>query len=274
MTKEVNIGKEQIPLLGFGTWELVGDQCYTMVKEAIKAGYRHIDTAQFYENEEQVGRAIRESGISRRELFVTTKIWGTDASAEGIKLVTKQSLKRLGLEKVNLLLLHWRNPAVPLEESLRALDRMKQEGLTAEIGVSNFTSAMIHEAVRVYDGLIATNQIEYHPFLSQTKVIHACKDHKITITAFCPIARGRVFQSATLKRISTKHGKTPAQVSLRWLLQQDVVAIPRTTSVARLKENLSILDFELSDHEMKEISSLAEPNGRIVDFSWAPTWDS
>ena len=262
-----------IPAVGLGTWELRGVNCAGIVAHALRIGYRHVDTAEFYENEATVGEGIRNSGIRREDVFVTTKVWGTNSTAAAVESATKGSLSRLRLDEVDLLLLHWADPLVPLEETMGALSKMKKNGLTRHVGVSNFTAAMLAEAVELSEEPILTNQIEYHPYLDQSKVIATGVSHGVAITAFCPIARGRVSDSDVIGRIGKEHGKSPAQVSLRWLLQQNVISIPRTSQFERLNENIAIFDFELSQAEMSEIASLARPDGRLVNFSWAPKWD-
>jgi 2,5-diketo-D-gluconate reductase B len=214
-------------------------------------------------------------------VFVTTKVWGTDLAPPELERSTKESLTRLRFTEVDLLLLHWANPSVPLAETLGALGKMKTMGLARHIGISNFTVALLEEAVRLSDEPLVNNQIEYHPYLDQSKVIAACQRHTMAVTAFCPIARGRVSDDDVMNRIAKAHGKSAIQVSLRWLFQQNVVSIPRTTKLERLKENFAIFDFELSRTEMSEITrrsrvhrpGLARPDGRLVNFSWAPTYN-
>lgn len=262
-----------IPSVGLGTWELRGVSCAGIVAHALRIGYRHVDTAEFYENEAAVGDGIRNSGIRREDVFVTTKVWGTNSTAAAFERAAKESLSRLRLNEVDLLLLHWADPLVPLEETMSALSKMKKNGLARHVGVSNFTAAMLAKAVELSEEPILTNQIEYHPYLDQSKVIATGVSHGVAITAFCPIARGKVSDSDVVRRIGKTHGKSAAQVSLRWLLQQSVISIPRTSNFERLNENISIFDFELSREEMGEIGGLARPDGRLVDFSWAPKWD-
>ncbi len=263
----------RIPLLGLGTWELRGRQCARLVEQALRLGYRHIDTAQIYENERDVGEGIRASGIKRSEVFVTTKVWMAHFAPNDLQRSVKESLVKLRLTDVDLLLLHWPNPQIPLSETLGALCRVKQEGYTRHIGVSNFTVALIEAAVQFSTEPIVTNQIELHPYLDQSKVIAACKRHGISITAYCPIARGRAGSDEVLARIGRGHGKTASQVSLRYLVQQGFVVIPRTSRVERLSENMAIFDFELTAKEMDEIRGLAHASGRLLDVAWAPRWD-
>jgi 2,5-diketo-D-gluconate reductase B len=271
--KMIKSHNADIPAVGLGTWELRGVNCAGIVEHALRIGYRHVDTAEFYENEEEVGEGIRNSGIKRESIFVTTKVWGANSAAAAVERAAKQSLFRLRLDEVDLLLLHWADPLVPLEETMGALSKMKKIGLTQHVGVSNFTAAMLTKAVELSEEPIVTNQIEYHPFLDQSRVIGAGVSQGVATTAFCPIARGKVSDSDIIRRIAKQHAKSPAQVCLRWLLQQNVISLPRTSKVERLSENISIFDFELSQGEMSEIGGLAQPDGRLVDFSWAPKWD-
>ena len=265
----------RIPLVGFGTWELRGRLCARIVEQALRLGYRHIDTAEMYDNEREVGEAVRASGVKRHEVFVTTKIWPSHFASRALERATKDSLVRLRLSEVDLLLLHWPNPRVPLAETLGALCKVKEMGLTRHIGVSNFTVALIEEAVRLAAEPLVCNQIEMHPFLDQSKVTAACRAHGMAVIAYSPIARGNAKNDALLTRIARVHGKSAAQVSLRYLVQQDVAVIPRTSKVERLSENLAVFDFELSEAEMAEIRLLARPGGRLVDYAYSgsPRWD-
>ena len=262
----------RIPAIGLGTWELRGRTCARLVEQALRLGYRHIDTAQVYENEREVGDGVRASGVKRDEVFVTTKIWTTHFAARDLERSAKESLARLRLTEVDLLLLHWPNPQVPLSETLGALARVKKLGMARHIGVSNFTVALIDEAVALCPELVC-DQVEYHPYLDQTKVREACARHGMAVVAYSPVAKGRIKGDATLARIGQAHGKTAAQVCLRWLVQQDVSAIPRTSKIERLSENIDIFDFALSDEEMRQIFGMASAKGRLTDFGFAPKWD-
>jgi 2,5-diketo-D-gluconate reductase B len=262
-----------IPLLGLGTWDIRGEVCKRIVRQAIALGYRHIDTAQAYENEAEVGEGIRSSGLPREQIFLTTKVWWTHLAPADLLRSARESLHRLKLGYVDLLLIHWPNPSVPLDQTVAALCKAKRDGLTKHIGVSNFTTALIDKAVQYATEPLATNQIELHPFLDQSKVIAACKANGISVTAYSPIVRGRAGDDPVLAKIGRAHGKSVAQVCLRYLVQQGVIAIPRTSKLERLSENAEIFDFELSGAEMGEIRSLAKPDGRLVSPSWAPVWD-
>lgn len=263
----------RIPAIGLGTWELRGRDCARVVEQALRLGYRHIDTAQMYENEREVGDGVRSSGVSRNDVFVTTKVWTTHFAPLDLERSTKESLARLRFDHVDLLLLHWPNPQVPLAETLGALARMKQQGHARNIGVSNFTVALIEEAVAKCPEPLVCDQVEYHPWLDQSKVLDACRDNGMALVAYSPVAKGKVKNDETLNSLAALYGKTPAQICLRWLVQQNVIAIPRTTKVERLSENIGVFDFELSDEDMATIFALASPKGRIVDYGFAPKWD-
>src|SRR6195952_1975692 len=223
----VDANGAKIPAIGLGTWELRGRACARLVEQALKLGYRHIDTAQVYENEREVGEGLRASGVRREEVFVTTKGWTTHFAPNDLERSTKDSLSKLRLSEIDLLLLHWPNPQVPLSETLGALARVKQLGMVRHIGVSNFTVALIDEAAAAAPEPLACDQVEYHPYLDQTKVREACARHGMALVAYSPVAKGRIKDDATLTRIGRAHGKTAAQVCLRWLVQQDLGGKPR-----------------------------------------------
>ena len=261
-----------IPIVGLGTWALRGRDCARLVEQAIRIGYRHIDTAQMYENERAVGEGVHASG-RRAEVVVTTKVQPTHLAPHDLERSVKESLAHLRLDVIDLLLIHWPNPRVPLSETLGAMAKMKREGYARQIGVSNFTVALLDEANRVSPEPLICNQIECHPYLDQSKVIAACKKHGMAVVAYSPIARGSARGDAVLERIGKAHGKSAAQVCLRFLVQQGIAVIPRTSKVERLEENIALFDFSLSDVEMHTIGKLAGRNGRIVDWSWSPNWD-
>jgi 2,5-diketo-D-gluconate reductase B len=262
----------RIPIIGLGTWALRGRECERLVEQAIRIGYRHIDTAQMYDNEREVGEGVRASGL-RSEVMVTTKVQPSLLAPRDLERSVKESLARLRLDAIDLLLIHWPNPRVPLSETLGAMAKMKHAGYTRQIGVSNFTVALLDEANKVSSEPLVCNQIECHPYLDQDKVIASCRKHGMAAVAYSPIARGGAKGDKLLARIGQAHGKTAVQVCLRWLTQQGIVVIPRTSKVERLEENFAILDFDMSDAEMKEIAGLARRGGRIVDWTWSPKWD-
>lgn len=262
-----------IPVIGLGTWELRGQACARIVSQALRLGYRHIDTAQIYDNEREVGEGVRSSGILREHVFVTTKIWWTHFTPGALERSAAESLAKLKLQYIDLLLLHWPNASVPLAETLASLGRVKREGLAKHIGVSNFTVKLIEEAVAHSGEPLVTNQVELHPYIDQRKVIAACARYGISVTAYSPIARGKAKGDALLAKVGEAHGKTAAQVCLRYLVQQGIIVIPRTSRVERLNENFMIFDFELSAAEMERIGALATPYGRALSPAWAPDWD-
>jgi 2,5-diketo-D-gluconate reductase B len=265
----------RIPLLGLGTWELRGRGCARVVEQALRLGYRHVDTAELYENEREVGEGVRASAVKRGDLFVTTKIWPDHFAPRELERAARDCLVRLRLSEVDLLLLHWPNPKVPLSETIGALCKVKRDGLARHIGISNFTVALIEEAWRATSEPLVCNQIECHPFLDQSKVIAECGKRDMAVVAYSPIARGDARGNDLLGRIGTAHNKTAVQVCLRFLVQHGIVVIPRTSKVERLSENAAIFDFELSKTEMAEIAALSHPDGRLVDWAYSgrPKWD-
>ena len=265
----------RIPLLGLGTWELRGRACARLVEQALRLGYRHIDTAEMYDNERNVGEGLHACGVKRGDIFVTTKIWPSHFAPRELERAARDCLVRLRLSEVDLLLLHWPNPQIPLAETLGALCKVKRDGLARHIGVSNFSVALIEQALRAASEPLVCNQVECHPYLDQSKAIAACRRHGMAVVAYSPIARGNAKNDKVLRRIGAAHGKSAAQVSLRFLVQQNIVVIPRTSRVERLSENAAIFDFALSDREMAEIAALAHPGGRLIDwaFSGTPQWD-
>lgn len=264
----------KIPAIGLGTWQLSGGTCTRAVIAALECGYRHVDTAKMYGNEAEVGEGLKQSGVPRTEIFVTTKVWRDDLHDGDLQRSAEGSLKRLGLDKLDLLLIHWPNRDIPLQEAIKALCETRACGLTRHIGVSNFPVALLEEALFVATEPIVTNQCEYHPWLDQTKVLAACREHGVSFTSYCPLGRGEGPRDPEIKKIAEAHGKIPSQVLLRWHIQQpDVIAIPRSGTPTHIRENIAIIDFELSPDEMRAISGMARKDGRIVDFDWAPDWD-
>ena len=261
----------KIPLIGLGTWTLRGRDCARLVEQAIGVGYRHIDSAQMYGNEREVGEGVRASG-RRGEVMVTTKIQPTNLAPRDVESSVKESLRALNLDAIDLLLIHWPNPRVPLADTLGAMAKLKRAGVTRQIGVSNFTVALIEQAAKLAPDLVC-NQVECHPFLNQDKVLAACRKHGMAMVAYSPIARSSAAGDKLLARIGKAHGKSAVQISLRYLTQQGIAAIPRTSKVERLKENFDIFDFALTDAEMREVHALGGHDGRIVDWSWSPQWD-
>lgn len=271
----ISAGGAEIPALGFGTFELEPEDALRMVDHAIQAGYRHIDTAQIYGNESAVGEAIAHAPVKREELFVTTKVWINAMRPGKMERSVEESLRALRMDSVDLLLLHWPNPKVDFEAMFDSLNRIREEGLSRHIGVSNYPTDWLQRALETSRGPLVTNQVEYHPFLTQDRVGDMLRRHELALTAYSPLARGRVFGDATLQTIGERHGKNPGQVALRWLIQQPgVAAIPRSSSEENASANIDIFDFELSNEEMKEIAGLGSPDGRTINpEGLAPEWD-
>ena len=271
---DIRAGDVTMPVIGLGTWQLENGSAQPLVEKALELGYRHIDTAQIYGNEQDVGAALAATGVPRGEIFVTTKVW-VDHFAQGdLQRSVEVSLKKLRVPQVDLLLLHWPKPKPALGETMAALNDVRDRGLTSAIGLSNFPSVLMAQAQAASEAPIATNQVEYHPYLSQKTLIAKAKAMGSSITAWSPLAQGQVAEDPVLIEIGQAHGKTPGQVTLRWQVQQGVITIPRTKTPARLAENFDIFDFALSDAEMARIFALARPDGRLgkwLDKAFA--WD-
>ena len=264
-----------IPKIGLGTWQLRGERCAEIVAAALRAGYVHVDTAQGYANEEFVGEGLAASGVPRGSVFVTTKV-RPDRMAEGdLQRSVDESLSKLRVSEIDLLLLHWPNPEMPLAATIRALNEVKRDGRARHIGLSNFTSRLLEKAWLLTGEPFAAEQIEYHPYLDQTTMLAALRRHGMAIIAYCPIALGKVAGDPDIEAIARAHGRTAAQATLRWLVQQpDVVAIPKTARTERLEENLAVFDFALTDAEMARMSALTRAGSRNVNEpQWVPEWD-
>lgn len=261
----------RVPALGFGTFRLQGDACRDAVEHALAIGYRHIDTAQGYDNEEEVGRALAASAVPRDELFLVTKVRPSNFRADDAIHSSKESLRKLGVDYVDLLLLHWPEPKVPIEETLGALRVLQDEGRVRRIGVSNFPPSLVARANSTQR--IFANQVEYHPFLHQRKLRAQAEELDLLLTAYSPIAKGAVMDEPVLQEIGAAHGKTPVQVTLRWLVQQDrVAAIPKAATAKHRESNFDVFDFDLSPEEMTRIHDL-EREERLVDPAGGPVWE-
>ncbi|MGC8777629.1 MAG: aldo/keto reductase [Candidatus Caldatribacteriaceae bacterium] len=247
----------RVPVIGFGTWDIRGEEGKKAVLSALSLGYRHIDTAEFYDNEEQVGSAIRESGVPREEIFLTTKVWYTHLRRGDVIRSCETSLRKLGTDYVDLYLIHWPTESVPLEETIGAMEQLREAGKIRFLGVSNFDIPLLEKARQIAPSPVLTNQVECHPYLAQKDLVRYCQEKKVILTAYSPLARGRLRGDPVLGRIGKKYGKSPNQVALRWLIQQGMVAaIPKAQSVVHQKENLEIFDFTLTPEEMEEIGRL------------------
>lgn len=264
-----------LPALGFGTFRMPGEEVLKILPLALKVGFRHVDTAQIYGNEAEVGEVIAGSGIARPDIFLTTKVWVDKFAHKDFIPSVDESLKKLRTDYVDLLLLHWPQSPVPLAEQIGALNEVVKAGKVRHIGVSNYNTALMGEAVALSDAPIVTNQIEYHPYLDQSKVLAAARSYGMSVTAYYAMANGKVPNEPLLADIGARYGKTAAQVVLRWLIQQQgVVALSKTATESRLGENFAVFDFLLTGDEMAAISALARPDGRIVNPGHlAPKWD-
>ncbi len=267
----IRLGGAEVPALGFGTFRMKGDECAEAVERALTAGYRHLDTAEIYGNEEDVARGIRSSGVDRSELFITTKAWMDDLSPSGVTASLEGSLRRLDTDYVDLWLIHWPNAAHPLRETLAAMSGLAAKGEVRHLGVSNFPAALFDEAASMAP--IVCNQVEYHPYLAQERVLAAARSRDAFVTAYAPLAMGKVQGDATLREIGERHGKTATQVALRWLIQQPrVAAIPKASDPDHIEENFAIFDFTLTDEETTRVDGLARGE-RLIDPDFGPIWD-
>lgn len=271
----VSANGANMPALGFGTFRMKEDAVHAILPKAIALGFRHIDTAQIYKNEAAVGAAIKASRVPRADIFLTTKVWVDRFRHDDLLASVDESLARLETDHVDLLLLHWPKSDVPLAERIGALNEVVKAGKARHIGISNFNTAMMAEAVKLSDAPLATNQVEYHPYLDQTKVIEGARKAGLSVTAYYVMADGKVPKDQLLREIGATHGKTAAQVALRWVVQQEgLVALSKTATESRLKENFDIFDFALTAHEMQAIHALATPDGRIINPGHlAEAWD-
>jgi 2,5-diketo-D-gluconate reductase B len=254
-----------IPALGFGTGALTGGMSAEAVVAALKAGYRHIDTARKYGTERAVGEALRVSGLPRNDIFLTTKVSHENLRAGDFAKSVDDSLAALKVDYVDLLLIHWPNPEIALAETMPALAKAKRLGLARHIGVANFNIALLDQAIKLCPEPLAALQAEYHPYLDQSKLLAAVRQHGLVFIAYCPLGRGRLFGDPVLAEIAGKRGRSVAQVALRWLLQQDVAAIPFSSKPQRIADNFNVFDFTLTDDEMKRIAALKRSDGRVAN---------
>jgi diketogulonate reductase-like aldo/keto reductase len=254
-----------IPALGFGTSPMTGAFSADEVLAALRAGYRHIDTAWKYGTERAVGQAIHASGLPRKDIFLTTKVSHEYLRADDFARSVDDSLAALQVDSVDLLMVHWPNPEIPLAETMTALAKAKRQGLARHIGVANFNIALLDQAIRLCPEPLVALQAEYHPYLDQSKLLAAARARGLVYVAYCPLGRGRLFGDKVLVEIAQARGRTVAQVALRWLMQQNVAAIPRSSNPQRIADNFKVFDFALSDDEMARIFALRRANGRIAN---------
>jgi 2,5-diketo-D-gluconate reductase B len=263
----------EIPVMGFGTSGLGGDAA-ELVAIALRLGYRHLDTARKYGTERGVGDGIRASGVSRAKIFLTTKVSHENLRPADFVRSVETSLGELQVDHVDLLLIHWPNPKIPIADCIGPLAAAKRAGLTRHIGVANFTTGLLEQAIRACPEPLVTNQVECHAYLDQSKMLEALRHHGMALTAYCPLARGRLMGDPVLGEIAHDRKKTLAQIALRFLVQQEIVApIPRSSNPARIAENLDVFDFRLTADEMERIAALKRPNGRVANPAFAPQWD-
>lgn len=262
-----------VPKLGLGTFQLEKEDCKQAVSWALEAGYRHLDTARMYENEQYVGAGLSESGVDREDVFITTKLQMGELHPEGVKESCTKSLELLDTSYVDLLLIHWPEKNVPLAETMAAMTELKNEGKVKHLGVSNFTVQWLEDACKSCLEPVFCNQIEFHPFLQQQKVLDTCRKHQVAVTAYSPLARGRVMDESTLKELGEKYSKTPAQITLHWMMQcDDLIAVPKGSSKQHIHENMEIFDFEMDPADLDKVSGL-DRNQRLIDPDFAPEWD-
>ena len=275
MTETVKANGAEIPAIGLGTWDLRGDAVAPAVHAALDAGYRHIDTAAMYANETEVGEAIQSHATPRSEIWITTKVWASDLADGRLQKSAEASLKRLKLDQVDLLLIHWPSREVPFREQVLALCDAKRRGLARHIGVANFTPKFLESAVAIATEPIVTNQVEHHPWLDQRKLMATAEKLGVSTTSYSPLGRTRLLAERAIVDIARAKGKTPAQVVLRWHVQQPMnIAIPKSANPQRIAENIAIFDFALTNEEMQRISGLARKDGRMVQGSYPTDWDA
>lgn len=264
-----------IPSIGFGTYGISSADTLRLIPAALKAGFRHIDTAQIYGNEAEVGEGILRSGVPREDVFITTKVWVSNLPRRRFLASVDESLRNLRTDFIDLLLLHWPSKLVPLADQMAVLNEVVHGGKVLKIGVSNFNSALVEQAVELSDIPLATNQFEYHPYLGQSTILAATRRGGMSPTAYCAMAVGKVFTDPRLTSIAARYRKSVSQIVLRWIIQQEVVALSRTVHEERLAENINVFNFELEADDMQAIHRLAVPNSRIVNPpGLAPVWDT
>ena len=261
----------EVPKIGFGTWQIHGDECAAAVRDALELGYRHIDTARVYDNERFVARGLAESGVPRGEVWLTTKVWMDDLTRDRLHASVENSLLDLRTDYLDLLLIHWPAPDVPLEETVGEMVRLRDAGRIRHLGVSNFPAGMLERALELAPFLC--DQVEYHALLGQHRLLDVARERDLVLAAYAPFAHGEIHDEPVLAEIGEAHGKSAGQVALRWLIEQErVVAIPKAASHENRVANLEVFDFELTPAERERIDELPKDR-RHFDTSWAPDWD-
>lgn len=258
---------DEIPVIGFGTYTLKGSEGINSVEIALESGYRHIDTAEAYQNQKEVGQAIKNSSLKREDIFLTSKVDFNNLAYNNVLSACDETLLDLDTDYLDLYLIHWPNKKIPMEETFKALKKLKEQGKIRNVGVSNFTIKHLEDVEEISDVDIATNQVEFHPFLYQKELYDYCMSKNILITAYSPIARGKVFESEVLKKIANKYDKNPAQLSLKWMIEKDIVVIPRSKTPEHIKNNIQLFDWELKDEDIALIDNIKEEK-RLVDPEW------
>lgn len=257
--------KTNIPILGLGTWRLFGDETIDVVRKALNMGYSHIDTAEMYGNEKEIGIAIKD--VERDNIFLTSKVWYDHLHYQDVISACKESLKKLGTDYLNLYLIHWPTPSIDMKETFQALKELYSQGMVKAVGVSNFTIKHLKQTLPFCQSIslpITVNQVEFHPFLYQESLLNFCREKHIHLIAHCPLARGLVNENLIINQIAEKYQKTPAQIALKWLVQQDIIEIPKASSEKHLRENMDIFDFELENSDMEKIKE-ENQNKRMVN---------
>lgn len=271
--KYITLGDRHVPAIGLGTYKLTGLNAVEIVRQALRIGYRHIDTAQLYENEKEIGDAVRLSGIPREEIFITTKVWPSNLREDKFMPSVETSLEKLQVTYVDLLLIHWPHQLLEVQEYTRILMKAQAAGYAKEIGVSNFNIGQLKAALKT-GARIVTNQVEFHPWINQMKLQTWMNQHQIPLTAYCPLGQGKLMNDRKLEELAAKYLRSPAQIILRWMMQKEnVLAIPKTSHPTRLEENLRVFDFELSDHEIEMMDAWRLQNHRIVGAQNGAKWD-
>lgn len=244
----------EIPILGLGTWELLGEKCRNVVRKALELGYVHIDTAEIYGNESEIGEIIQD--FSREDIFITSKVMPDNLHYDNVLKSCEKSLRKLKTHYLDLYLIHWPNPNIPVKETFRAMKKLHEEGKVRSIGVSNFDINLLEKALEEEELPITVNQVEFHPYLYQKELLSFCKEHEIIFTAYSPLARGEIIKDKTIQELGKKYKKTPTQISLRWVLQKEAVVIPKAGSEEHMKENMEIFGWEISDKDVEKIDSI------------------
>lgn len=271
--KHITLGESSVPAIGMGTYRLKGQDGINAIRNALLIGYRHLDTAQLYDNEDEVGTAILESGVPRHEIFLTTKVWPSNLGKERLIPSVEESLEKLKTDYVDLLLVHWPHPEMPVAEYIDDFMELKKKGFTKQIGVSNFNITQIKAAL-LAGAQIVTNQVEFHPWINQTKLLAFMQQQNLPLTAYCPLGQGKLISNKKLEDLAATYVRSPAQIILRWMMQKEnILAIPKSSNIYRLKENISLFDFELTEREMNMIDAWRLENIRIVGAQAGAAWD-